>query len=114
MAGYMGALMTGQATCGALVGGCVAIGLYCGQGGGTPPEEYPDRRDRAVEGVRQLYADFIETFGTTDCYALSQCNFGNPEDVARYIENRVWKEKCDRFFDFAMAKCLQMSHDNVL
>ena len=112
--GYQGAITSGQATCGALVGCGVAIGLYCGRNMGTPPEEYPEQRNRAVEGVKQLYADFIKTFGATDCYVLSRCDFSNPQDVARYVENRVWKEACDHFLDFTITKCLQMSREGVI
>ncbi|MBN1614566.1 MAG: C_GCAxxG_C_C family protein [Deltaproteobacteria bacterium] len=110
----MGAIISGQATCGILIGCGVAIGLYCGHGMGTPPEEYPDQRNRAVEGVRQLYCDFIEAFGSTDCRALSRCDFSDPQDVARYIENRLWKETCDRYLEFGIMKCLQMSREGVI
>jgi hypothetical protein len=107
----MGAIMSGQATCGALIGCGVAIGIYSGRNMGAPPEEHSDQRNRAIEGVRQLYADFIKTFGATDCRILSRCDFTNPQDVARYVENREWKESCDRFLDFAIMKCLQMSRE---
>jgi hypothetical protein len=110
----MGAVTSGQATCGNLIGSSVAIGLYCGRNSAAPPEEYPDPRSRAIEGVKQLYTDFIKTFGATDCLALCRCDFSNPQDVVHYKENRVWKEKCDLFLNFAITKCLQLSRDGVI
>jgi hypothetical protein len=113
-AGYTGAIIAGQAACGTLIGSGVAIGLYCGRNIGAPPEEYPNQRSRAVDGVKQLYADFIKNFSATDCLALCRCDFSNPQDVARYVENRAWKETCDLFLNFAITKCLQMSRDGVI
>jgi hypothetical protein len=97
-----------------LIGSNVAIGLYCGRNIGTPPEEHTDQRNRAIEGVKQLYTDFIKTFGATDCLALCHCDFNNPRDVAIYVENRAWKETCDLFLNFAITKCVQMSRDGVI
>ena len=110
----MGAVTSGQATCGNLVGSGVAIGLYCGRKSGAPPEEYPDQRNKAIEGVKQIYTDFIKTFGAADCRVLCGCDFSNPQDVARYAENRVWKERCDLFLNYAVTKCLQMSRAGVI
>jgi len=113
-AGYTGAILAGKTTCGTLIGSSIAIGLYCGRHVGAPPEAHPKQRSRSIEGVKQLYADFIKTFGATDCLALCYCDFSNPGDVTRYIENRAWRESCDRFLDFCIQKCLQMSHDGVI
>lgn len=113
-AGYMGAIISGQATCGTLIGSALAIGLYCGHNIETTPEDCPDQRNRAIEGVKQLYADFIKTFGDTDCFALCGCDFSNPHDTACYIEKQAWKDKCDVFLRFALKKCLQMSRDRVI
>ena len=82
----MGAILAGKTTCGTLIGSSIAIGLYCGRHVGAPPEAHPEQRSRSIEGVKQLYADFIKTFGATDCLALCYCDFSNPGDVTRYIE----------------------------
>ena len=106
-AGYMGAIMSGQCTCGLLVGCATALGLRVGRNMEGIPEAHPEERKAAIKAVGTLYKDFIKEFGSTDCLALSGTDWSNPEDVKRYVENKVWKEKCDFFLDFVMKKCME-------
>ena len=109
--GYMGAIASGRSSCGLLVGSGAAIGLRCGRGVKGRPEENEERRNRAVNGVAELYREFIKEFGSTDCKALSGCDFSMPDDVARYIESRVWKEKCDVYLRFVFEMCNSMAEE---
>jgi hypothetical protein len=113
-AGYMGAIGTGQTTCGLLIGSSVAIGLRCGTGKNGIPEEHAADRERAVAGVARLYRGFLKEFGSTDCRILSGCNYADPEDVERRKRNEDWKETCDVFLKFVITRCAEMARDGKI
>jgi len=104
----MGAISSGQATCGLLIGSGVAIGFRCAEGKEGIPEEHEAERNRAIDAVGKLYHGFLKEFGSTDCKRLIRCDFSKPEDVKRYTKGRVWKETCDVFLDFVMRKCIEL------
>ena len=105
----MGAISSGQTTCGLLIGSSMAIGLLCGQGKEGIPEEHESERNKAIYAVGKLYKDFIKEFGSTDCRTLINCDFSNQEDLNRYIQNKVWKNTCDVFLKFVMNKCMEIA-----
>lgn len=113
-AGYMGAIGSGQTTCGLLIGPSLAIGLRCGQGRNGPPDENEDERNKAIRGAGRLYRAFIKEFGGTDCKLLSGCDFSNPDDVKRYAQDKVWKSRCDVFLKFVMTKCVEMAEEGKI
>lgn len=105
----MGAISSGQTTCGLLIGSSIAIGLLCGQGKEGIPEEHESERNKAIHDVGELYKGFIKEFGSTDCKTLSHCDFSNPEDLNRYTQNKGWKNTCDVFLKFVMNECIEMA-----
>ena len=107
--GYMGAISSGQTTCGLLIGSSMAIGLLCGQGKEGIPEEHESERNKAINAVGKLYRGFIKEFGSTYCKTLINCDFSNQEDLNRYIQNKVWKNTCDVFLKFVMNKCMEIA-----
>ncbi|TFG06672.1 C_GCAxxG_C_C family protein [Candidatus Thorarchaeota archaeon] len=107
-AGYLGAIMSGETTCGLLVGSTAAIGFKCGLGNESAPEVHPSDRGTAVEAVGELYRSFIDEFGSTTCKTLSNVDFSDGEQLADYIVNQRWKNTCDRFLEFVIRKCLEM------
>ena len=113
-AGYMGAISSGLTICGLLIGTSVAIGLKCGQGRQGIPEENELDRNRAIRAVNRLYKDFIKEFGHTDCKTISGCDFSNPEDVKRYVQDKVYKGICDPALGFVLKKCMQMSEEGFV
>ena len=110
----MGAIETGQTTCGLLIGSSVAIGLRCGVGKNGIPEEHPVERERVCSAVARLYRDFLKEFGSTDCRTLSKCDYSNPNDVERRMRNKEWKETCDIFLKFVMTRCAEMARDGEI
>lgn len=106
-AGYLGAINSGQTTCGLLIGSSVAIGLRHGKGKECIPKEDEDSRNKAVKEVNMLYNDFIHTFNSTNCKDLTACDFSKTEDLARYMEQEVYKEKCFVFFKFVMNRFIE-------
>jgi len=113
-AGYMGAISSGQITCGLLIGSSIAIGLRCGQGKEGIPEEHEQERNKAIHAVYNLYSDFLKEFGSTDCKTLSHCDFSNPEELNRYTQNKGWKNTCDIFLKFVVNKCSELAEKEKL
>jgi hypothetical protein len=113
-AGYMGAISSGQTTCGLLIGSSIAIGLRCGQGREGIPEKHEQERNKAIHAVRELYSDFLKEFGSTDCKTLSHCDWSEPEELNRYIQNKGWKNTCDIFLKFVVNKCIELAEKEKL
>ncbi len=107
-AGYLGAIMSGEITCGLLIGSTAAIGFKCGLGKKSTPEDHPSDRGTAVEAVGELYRSFLDEFGSTTCKTLSNVDFSDGEQLADYLVNQRWKNTCDRFLEFIIRKCLEM------
>jgi len=106
--GYLGAINSGQTTCGLLIGSSVAIGLKTGQGKQCLPLEDTDDRDIAVNKVNQLYHDFLKEFGSTECQTLTTCDFSKDQELTRYVEKEIYKERCFKFFNFVMNRFIEM------
>ena len=113
-AGYMGAILSGQTTCGLLIGSSIAIGLRSGQGKEGIPEAHEQERSKTIHAVGELYSDFLKEFGSTDCKTLSNCDWSNPEELNRYIQNKGWKNTCDIFLKFVIHKCIEMADKGTI
>jgi hypothetical protein len=110
-AGYMGAILSGQTTCGLLIGSSIAINLRCGQGKKGIPEEHESRRAKAITAVNDLYNDFLKEFGSTECKALNHVDFRKPEELAQWAVTKGWKQTCDVFLKFVFEKCIKMAEE---
>lgn len=110
----MGAISSGQTTCGLLIGSSIAIGLRCGQGKQDVPEVYESERNKAIYAVGELYRDFLREFSSTDCKMLCHCDFSDPEDFNRYVTNKGWRNTCDVFLKFVMNKCVDMAEEGKI
>ena len=102
--GYLGAISSGQTTCGLLIGATVAIGLRHGQGKTCIPFEDEEERGKAVKEVNDFYRDFLTKFKDTNCQTLTTIDFSKPEDQARYMEKEIFKDTCFKFFQFLMTR----------
>lgn len=109
--GYLGAIMSGETTCGLLIGSSVAFGFRCGQGKNGVPEMRENERNKAVQAVGELYNSFLEEFGSTKCKELSQTDFSKGEELGHYIATKGWKQTCDIFLDFVLRKCKSMAEE---
>lgn len=107
-AGYLGAINSGQTTCGLLIGCSIAIGLRHGKGKDCIPKDDEEYRNKAVNDVKMLYDDFIEKFKFTNCKELTSCDFSNPEGLKKYMEKEIYKEKCFVFFKFVMNRFIDI------
>jgi hypothetical protein len=113
-AGYLGAILSGETTCGLLIGSSIAIGIKCGLGSDSVPEDYPEKRGNAIELVSDLYRDFKEKFGSTSCKTLSTVDFSDGDELGAYIMEKKWKSTCDLFLDFTLRKLHEMSKNGKL
>ena len=111
-AGYGGAILSGQTTCGLLIGSGIAIGLRCGQGKKEIPEEHESERGKAILLVNDLYNDFLKEFGSTECRTLNEgTDFSNPDEAADWVINKKYKQTCDVFLKFVFEKCVKMAEE---
>ncbi len=113
-AGYLGAITSGQTTCGLLIGSSIAIGLRCGQGINGIPEEHETERSRVIQAVNELYTEFLKKFNSTECKTLNRTDFTLPEELAKWMMTKGWKQTCDVFLGFTMQKCSQMVEEGKI
>ncbi len=104
--GYLGAISSGQTTCGLLASATAALGLAFGKGKSGTPEENEADRQKIIGLVNKLYRDFIEKFRTTECKTLLQYDF-SAEGQKRFIEEKIYT-KCNGFMDFVLNWCMDL------
>jgi hypothetical protein len=102
----MGAINTGRTICGILFGGSIFLGFHHGSDAAGAPEVNDEKRSRAIASVNGLFQGFIDRFSDTDCKTLTGCDFSKKEDVDRYIQEEVYKDKCFKYFEYVLARCL--------
>ena len=113
-AGYMGAILSGQTTCGLLIGSSIAIGLRYGQGKKGIPEEHESEREKTILAVNELYNDFLKEFGSTECKTLNKVDFRKGEEFAQWTITKGWKQTCDIFLNFTIKKCIKMVEEGKI
>jgi hypothetical protein len=104
-AGYMGAISSGKTICGILFGASIYLGFLHGIDSTDAPKIDDERRLKAIKSVHQLFNGFINTFGETDCTALTGCDWGKKEDIKRYYREEIYKDICFRQFEYVVVKC---------
>lgn len=102
--GYQGGIHSGQTTCGVLIGSSIAISMRHGRGKSGIPEENEAERTAAIIEVNNLYKEFINEFGSTDCNTINQLDFTNPDALAKWSVSKGWKNTCDVFLEFIIRK----------
>jgi C_GCAxxG_C_C family probable redox protein len=113
-AGYLGGILSGETTCGLLIGSCAAIGFKCGQGKDSVPEDNREERGTAIQAVTELYEDFKEKFGSTTCKTLSKVDFSDGDQLGEYIMEKKWKSTCDIFLGYTIRKLASMVENGKL
>ena len=89
---FGGGIGRSEDTCGALIGGVLAIGVALGR---TLPEE---DRLRSYEAAGKLYQAFQARFGSTCCKVLNRSDFKTPEHRTR----------CGKYVDGATRLAIQI------
>ncbi len=82
-----------QATCGAVTGAYMAIGLNHGK---SLDDEGNEEREKTYNLVKAFDAEFKKIFSTTSCRDLMQCDLNTEEGKQFAAENNLGQKVCER------------------
>ncbi|MBD3196670.1 MAG: hypothetical protein GF317_16560 [Candidatus Lokiarchaeota archaeon] len=87
-----------QGACGAVAGGCAAIGVIMGG---------KEKMDEVAMAMAYLKAskyasEFEKEFGSVVCAELCGYDFSNPKGMQEYQENNTWSKKCYKYVIWAI------------
>lgn len=96
--GWMGA-------CGAVNGGCAAIGIIMGG------QERIPAKDQAMVMLKasKFASDFEKEFGAVICSQICGYDFSTPEGMIKYQEDDIWKKKCYKFVIWAIDRVRKLT-----
>ncbi len=98
-----------QGACGAVAGGCAAIGVIMGG-----QERIPPKAQMNVMLKTSKYAsDFEKQFGSVVCYQICGHDFGDPKSIMEYRKNEVWKTTCYKFVIWAIDKIKRLTRKEL-
>ncbi len=84
--------------CGAVCGGCAAIGIILGGHDKMKPKDIPNAYLRASRYAHS----FEKEFGSVSCSHLCGIDFSDAEGFQKYLDNNVWEKTCYKFVVFAV------------
>ena len=87
--------------CGAVVGGCAAVGVILGGKEKKPMD--PNTVMLAYANSAQFAKDFENEFGTVLCPELSGYDFSDPDAMMKYIQEGVWGKTCYKYVLWAIG-----------
>ena len=82
-----------QGPCGAVSGGCAALGVILGGKERMPNELIPVAELKAAK----FATDFEQEFGTVVCSGLCGYDFSDPTAFMAYMQDKVWETTCNKF-----------------
>ena len=96
-----------QAPCGAVSASAVCLGLRhrCDF---NEKQQATQARQAARRDASELVRGFIEKFGTIICRDLVGLDFSKPEEYHQFRESGIWREKCDKYVQFAIEKLYEL------
>ncbi|MHB9029629.1 MAG: C-GCAxxG-C-C family protein [Candidatus Latescibacterota bacterium] len=103
--GFCGGIAHTSGMCGALSGGIMALGLLTGR---KKPE---DPRDEIFALVQELFQDFQQRFGSTNCTELLRCDLGTPEGMAQ-VRTGIFRKQCADYVEAAAEIVARLLRDN--
>lgn len=98
-----------QGACGAVVGGCAAIGVI--MGGQKKMNE--KRMMMAYLKAAKYASDFEKKFGSVVCSELCGYDFSDPNGFIAYRESGTWKKKCYKYVVWAIEKVRRMTRKDL-
>lgn len=96
--GWMGA-------CGAVAGGCAAIGAIMG---GKERMDDPTMAMAYLKAAKYA-SEFEKEFGSVVCAELCGFDFSTPEGFKEYRETGTWEKKCYKFVVWGVNKVRKMT-----
>ena len=91
--GFGGGMGRLQATCGAVTGAYMAIGVKHGKSLG---DERNEKKEKTYSLVKTFDAEFRKIFSTTSCRELLQCDLNTEEGKKHADENNLTQKVCER------------------
>lgn len=84
--------------CGAVSGGCAAIGVILGGRERLKLKDHLNAYQKAA-----IFAHYFEKeFGSVACQELSGTEFNDLNSVNEYLSNKVWEKQCYKYVIFAL------------
>jgi C_GCAxxG_C_C family probable redox protein len=100
--GWMGA-------CGAVAGGCAAIGVIMGGKEKMDNETMADAYLRAAK----FCSEFEKQFGTVVCSELCGYDFSTQNGYMKYREDNIWKKTCYKFVLWAVDYLRKLNQEDL-
>jgi C_GCAxxG_C_C family probable redox protein len=91
--GFGGGMGRLQATCGAVTGAYMAIGVKHGKSLG---DEGNEKREKTYGLVKIFNSEFIKIFSTTSCRELLQCDLNTEEGKKYAADHKLTEKVCER------------------
>ncbi|MGA3287384.1 MAG: C-GCAxxG-C-C family protein [Bacteroidota bacterium] len=91
--GFGGGMGRLQATCGAVTGAYMAIGVKHGKSLGDTGDE---KKEKTYSLVKTFDAEFRKIFSTTLCRELLQCDLNTEEGKKYAADNNLTQKVCER------------------
>jgi len=87
-----------QGACGAVSGGCVAIGVIMGGQERIKPAMQPV----VLLKASKFASDFEKEFGSVVCSQICGYDFSDPQEMIEYQKNNTWVKTCYKFVLWAI------------
>jgi C_GCAxxG_C_C family probable redox protein len=98
-----------QGPCGAVSGGCAAIGAIIGGKNRMKNDLIPV----AYLKASKFASNFEEQFGSVVCSELCGYDFSDPNGFMEYRENNIWEKKCYKFVIWAVNEVRKLSKKDL-
>jgi C_GCAxxG_C_C family probable redox protein len=98
-----------QGACGAVCGGCAAIGVIMGG------HERMDNDMMLETGLKaaKFAKEFENEFGTVICSELCGFDFSERESLIEYRENEIWSKTCYHFVIWAVGEIKRLTEEEI-
>lgn len=91
--------------CGAVNGGCAAIGVILGGRKRLKLKDHLKTYQKAA-----IFAHYFEKeFGSVTCQELSGTDFSDLSSVNEYLSNKVWERQCYKYVIFAIDQIRKLT-----
>lgn len=98
-----------KGACGAVCGGCAAIGVVMG----GHERMNNDLMLTASLRAAKFAVEFEKEFGTVVCSELCGVDFSEPEALEEYRENEIWVKKCYHFVIWAVDEIRRLTQEEL-
>lgn len=91
--------------CGAVCGGCAAIGIIMG---GQKKLKFSDHM-KVYQKVAKYAHNFEKEFGSVACKDLCGTDFSDLDSINLYMENKIWEKQCYKYVVFGVDQIKKLT-----